>query len=51
MSIESSSGSFRVVRGGCCSLVPQFARVADRISFSPGYRDDILGLRLVRRCT
>ena len=49
MSIESSSGSSRVIRGGSWSSVPQVARVAFRRDFSPGNRDFALGLRLMRR--
>ena len=54
MSIESSSVSARVVRGGSWCSVPQFAqfaRVADRNGNSPGFRNSNLGLRLMRRCT
>ena len=51
MSIESSSGSDRVVRGGSWDYDPQFARVAYRGSNSPGLRLSYLGFRLMRRCT
>jgi formylglycine-generating enzyme required for sulfatase activity len=37
----------RVLRGGSWDFDPQNARVADRDSFSPGYRDGNLGFRLV----
>jgi formylglycine-generating enzyme required for sulfatase activity len=43
-----ASGSFRVFRGGSWGIGPQGARVADRSSFSPGLRDDDLGVRLLR---
>ena len=36
-----------VSRGGSWDFFPQYARVANRSSFSPGYRDDDLGVRLV----
>jgi formylglycine-generating enzyme required for sulfatase activity len=42
------SGPYRVVRGGSWNFDPRYARVADRLSDEPGYRDDDLGLRLVR---
>ena len=51
MSIESSSGSDRVVRGGSWDYDPQFARVANRNGDAPGRRYSRLGFRLVRRCT
>jgi formylglycine-generating enzyme required for sulfatase activity len=40
-------GSIRVSRGGSWSLGPQYARVARRRHFAPGYRYDFLGVRLV----
>ena len=40
--------SDRVFRGGSWSRIPSFARVAVRVRFSPGYRDDALGFRLAR---
>jgi formylglycine-generating enzyme required for sulfatase activity len=43
-----ASGSSRVGRGGSWFFGPQFARVADRYSNSPGYRGDRLGVRLLR---
>jgi formylglycine-generating enzyme required for sulfatase activity len=43
-----SRGPFRVIRGGSWSLVPRYARVADRIGNGPGLRGYYLGLRLVR---
>ena len=43
-----ASGSYRVYRGGSWNSVPQFARVASRSGFTPGYRDNILGVRLLR---
>ena len=49
MSIESWSGSFRDVRGGCWEDTPQFARVTIRFYGAPGRRDDTRGFRLLRR--
>jgi formylglycine-generating enzyme required for sulfatase activity len=43
-----ASGSVRVYRGGCWDFDPQYARVAYRIYDSPGHRDIVLGLRLLR---
>jgi formylglycine-generating enzyme required for sulfatase activity len=43
-----ASGSSRVFRGGSWSGDPQFARVASRSNYSPGYRSDVLGVRLLR---
>jgi formylglycine-generating enzyme required for sulfatase activity len=43
-----ASGSFRVLRGGGWSDVPQGARVAVRRSFAPGARSYVLGVRLLR---
>jgi len=37
----------RVIRGGSWRFAPQNARVAGRSSFTPDYRYDILGVRLV----
>lgn len=42
-----ASGSFRVCRGGCWNFNARFCRVSLRNSFTPGYRDGGLGLRLV----
>ncbi len=42
-----SSGSFRVVRGGCWSSLVWYCRVANRNGYAPGYRNYALGLRLV----
>ena len=50
MSIESSSVSARVSRGGGWYFVPQIAQVARRSGLTSGNREDILGFRLVRRC-
>ena len=41
-----SSGSTRVRRGGSWCNFAEYCRVSYRISYSPDYRDDILGLRL-----
>ena len=43
-----ASGSDRVHRGGSWGNVPRYARVANRSSDAPGFRDDFLGLRLLR---
>jgi formylglycine-generating enzyme len=43
-----ASGSLRVVRGGCWSGGPRFARVAIRDIGAPGDRGDNLGVRLLR---
>jgi sulfatase modifying factor 1 len=43
-----SFGPDRVIRGGSWNRDPRSARVASRIRGGPGYRDDNLGLRLVR---
>ena len=43
-----ASGSRRVFRGGSWLYYPQFARVANRIFNTPGYRDINLGVRLLR---
>jgi formylglycine-generating enzyme required for sulfatase activity len=43
------SESFRVSRGGSWCNDPQLAQVAFRSVLTPGYREDILGLRLMRR--
>jgi formylglycine-generating enzyme required for sulfatase activity len=43
-----ASGSSRVNRGGGWYGVPQYARVANRDNFTPGYRDFNLGFRLLR---
>ncbi|MBL8615676.1 MAG: SUMF1/EgtB/PvdO family nonheme iron enzyme [Deltaproteobacteria bacterium] len=42
------SGSFRVARGGCWSIDPQYLRVAFRRDYSPGDRNGGLGVRLLR---
>ena len=42
-----SSGSFRVLRGGCCSYVAGYARAASRNRFKPSYRSISLGFRVV----
>lgn len=43
-----SAGSFRVNRGGGWCVTATFARVAYRNSYTPSYRRDDLGFRLVR---
>jgi formylglycine-generating enzyme required for sulfatase activity len=49
MSIDSSSGSYPVYRGGSWYYGPLSARVADRFYGTPGRRGDFLGFRLMRR--
>jgi formylglycine-generating enzyme required for sulfatase activity len=39
--------TLRVFRGGSWSIVPRYARVADRYRIVPGRRDSRLGLRLI----
>ena len=43
-----ASGSDRVFRGGSWRIDPQYARVAYRRSCTPGYRNFVLGVRLLR---
>ena len=43
-----STGSHRVIRGGSWNNYARFFRPADRLSDSPGNRDDSIGLRLLR---
>jgi formylglycine-generating enzyme required for sulfatase activity len=43
-----SSGSGRVLRGGSWRPYARLARAANRSYFAPGYRDCILGFRLLR---
>jgi formylglycine-generating enzyme required for sulfatase activity len=43
-----ASGSHRVLRGGSWDGGPRLARVANRSSRAPGYRDCFLGVRLLR---
>jgi formylglycine-generating enzyme required for sulfatase activity len=43
-----ASGSYRVNRGGSWIIGPQLARVAYRRYDPPGYRDSLLGVRLLR---
>ena len=43
-----SSGAYRVFRGGCWIYVAGYCRVSYREGRSPGFRDNYLGLRLVR---
>ncbi len=42
-----STGSRRVVRGGCWIILARFCRSAYRIDLTPDFRNDVLGLRLV----
>jgi formylglycine-generating enzyme required for sulfatase activity len=49
--VGPASGSNRVFRGGSWRFDPQYARVAFRYSFPPGYRNDGLGVRLLRTVT
>ena len=51
MSVWRTRRLYRVLRGGGWGRDPRSARVAFRSSYTPGYRDVYLGLRLVRRCT
>jgi len=44
----SSSGSGRVIRGGCWSNGPRYVRSAVRDNLTPGLRYDGLGFRLLR---
>ncbi len=46
--VGAQSGDNRVRRGGSWFNRPAYARVADRYRNTPDYRDDNLGLRLVR---
>ena len=43
-----SSGSVRVLRGGCWSFDARNCRTANRVRFSPDGWDDLVGFRLVR---
>ena len=43
----SDGNSIRVLRGGGWRIYPQNARVAHRLSVTPGYRNSSLGVRLV----
>ena len=43
-----ASGSDRVVRGGCWIGVTRDARVASRYRYSPGLRNGVFGVRLLR---
>ena len=45
--IGTTSGSCRVFRGGCWDYGDRFCRSSYRYINTPGYRDNILGLRLV----
>lgn len=41
-----SSGSSRVIRGGCWGVGPQFCRSPHRASYNPSHGFDNIGLRL-----
>ena len=43
----ASSGSFRVMRGGCCYSFAGYCRVSDRYYRAPGHRIKNIGARLV----
>jgi formylglycine-generating enzyme required for sulfatase activity len=43
-----AAGVDRVDRGGCWIFAPQYARVAFRDNYSPGFRISDLGFRLLR---
>ena len=49
MSFWLAAGSSRVLRGGYWDNDPQLARVAYHNYYTPGYRINFLGFRLVRR--
>ena len=44
----TASGSSRVIRGGSWNSNAVVCRSANRYGYAPGYRDDILGFRLLR---
>ena len=44
----ASSGSYRVVRGGCWSSIARFCRSASRYRDAPGFSYGLLGFRLAR---
>ncbi len=45
--VGTTSGSYRVIRGGGCSNAPEFVRAAIRLRYSPGFRFSSLGFRLL----
>jgi formylglycine-generating enzyme required for sulfatase activity len=49
--VGPASGSIRVRRGGSWRFDPQGARVANRGGDDPGYRNGVLGVRLLRTVT
>ena len=51
MSEDDANPILRVFHGGSWYYEPALARVAYRYWYSPGYRDDGLGVRLVRIAT
>jgi formylglycine-generating enzyme required for sulfatase activity len=42
-----SSGLFRILRGGCWTLLSQYSRSAERYSVSPGEKENCFGFRVV----
>ena len=46
--IDSSRGSYRVVRGGCWYIRGRFCRSADRGGDRPANADSFMGFRLSR---
>jgi len=46
--VGAVSGSSRVIRGGCWSVVPRSARSAIRHSSTPDFRGEAVGFRVVR---
>ncbi len=46
--VGSTTGSYRDYRGGSWLDVPQYARVANRFSYTPTNRNSLLGFRLAR---
>jgi serine/threonine-protein kinase len=46
--VDLSPAAFRVLRGGCWSGVPLYARLADRLKFEPNSRYAFVGFRLAR---
>ena len=46
--VNTSTASYRVIRGGCWYNNPRIVRSADRLRYSPGLRYYSLGFRLLR---
>ena len=42
----ASTGSYRVLRGGCCSYAAENCRISNRDGYAPGSRDSLIGFRL-----